>query len=1448
MNAHRFRLVAAVFVFLLIGLASTGRAATLWVASTGGDTRYRSPEEACFLGVTMSYIDADRPSRPATAQYRILSSAVNAYGDGDYMCTGVAHVRTGPGATNWFLVLIQGDALVVGNGDSCNIPGYTDPVTGQCGPPKCTDECCGSCPNGSNPIHTASGNKHQVELDFVGAGAFPLRFERAYNSNRSVERNAAPIGAGWTHNYQRFVVGIGGNPFAKAVAYRPDGSVLAFSKVGANWQGDPDVRERLNLITDSTGMPIWTLTTPDDSVETYDGLGLLQSIRNRDGYTQTLSYVDASGRNSGRVWSVTDPEGRVLNFTYNASGQLTGITDGNAVAIAFGYTTANLTTAVYPDVAGTKTRTYLYNETGQTGGASQPYALTGIVDESSQRFASWGYTSAGRANVSVHGPFSGGTIDRTSLLFNSNGTTTVTDALGQSRVFGFAVQYLVARNAQLDVPCDWCSGAAKSRTYDANGYPATARDFLDTETRYVYDARGLETQRIEADTIPDPVNPAARITPPEKRTTNTTWNAGFRVPDRRTVVNAGGATESRTDWVYNARGQATARCGYDLTVSGASSYVCAATGTPPAGIRRWVTTYCDAVDGTNCPLVGLMRSVDGPRADISDVTTYTYRMADDTATPKKYRKGDLWKVTNALGQVAEYRERDGNGRVTRSVDANGVIVDMTYHPRGWLRTRTVKGVAGINGGADATTTIDYDAVGNVQRITQPDGVWLQYGYDTAHRLVSITDIGGDHIDYTLDAKGNRLAEKTFASGGSTPARLLTRSYNTLNRMTDQFDAQSRATTFAYDANGNRTDQTDPTGVKTHWQIDPLNRLKTTMQDYQGTVPATANTTTQFAYDARDNLRQVVDPDALPTAYVYDGLSDLSTLNSPDTGATTYQQDAAGNRTRQTDARGVVANYAYDALNRLKDTTYPVNASVAVGVRYDESNTTTGCMLSWPQGRVTRMFDSSGQTTWCHDHRGNVIRKTQVTAGSSYTVAYEYNLADRLTAIDYPSGARVEYVRDTRGRISAVKVRPTSTGTPANVASALGYQPFGPVSTLTFATGSQSLSFGHDQNYWITDVAGSVLNLHFCRDAVGNLSRLRTATPACTGTATEQYVYDALYRLTGVQDGAGATIEGYAYNRTGDRLSKMQGGTTQSYGYASPLTSHWLLDVGGNTRDYDAVGNQIYDLFNSQSRTYDERNRIVSYRRRTPGLGASMAYDYNGRGERVSKQGTVAGNSVSGHFVYDEGGQLLSDAGGGNTNPTDYVYADGRPIALVRGGAVYYVHSDHLGTPRAVTAAGSGTSIWSWGFAGNPFGEQGPGGSVEMRLRFPGQYYDQESGLYYNYFRDYEPGTSRYVESDPTGLAGDISTYAYAANNPGMYFDKNGKTVTCDAVSCTISCTRAIECAADYLTVYFEYLRRLKCQREARDCYEECKHLLPSPSGDLQSSEFRKCYRECSGSL
>jgi RHS repeat-associated protein len=119
--------------------------------------------------------------------------------------------------------------------------------------------------------------------------------------------------------------------------------------------------------------------------------------------------------------------------------------------------------------------------------------------------------------------------------------------------------------------------------------------------------------------------------------------------------------------------------------------------------------------------------------------------------------------------------------------------------------------------------------------------------------------------------------------------------------------------------------------------------------------------------------------------------------------------------------------------------------------------------------------------------------------------------------------------------------------------------------------------------------------------------------------------------------------------------------------------------------------------------------------------------------------------------------------------------------------VFYVHPDQVGTPRAITRASDNAKVWEWKnddpFGNNPPNENPVGlGQFTYNLRFPGQIADQETGTYYNYFRDYDPSTGRYPQSDPIGLRGGINTYAYVKSAPLSFTDPRGLAPTASTMS------------------------------------------------------------------
>ena len=152
------------------------------------------------------------------------------------------------------------------------------------------------------------------------------------------------------------------------------------------------------------------------------------------------------------------------------------------------------------------------------------------------------------------------------------------------------------------------------------------------------------------------------------------------------------------------------------------------------------------------------------------------------------------------------------------------------------------------------------------------------------------------------------------------------------------------------------------------------------------------------------------------------------------------------------------------------------------------------------------------------------------------------------------------------------------------------------------------------------------------------------------------------------------------------------------------------------------------------------------------------------------------NGTTTIFIYDEAGHLLGEYTPSGSLIEEHIWLNDRPIGVITPNGLYYVQTDQLNTPRAITNS-SKQLVWEW--SSDPFGTTAPNqnpsglGTFAYNLRFPGQYYDAETGHNYNYFRDYDPTIGRYIESDPIGLAAGINTYAYVKNNPIINKDPTG---------------------------------------------------------------------------
>lgn len=1187
-----------------------------------------------------------------------------------------------------------------------------------------------------NPINAAIGNKYQREPDFEVTAL--LAFTRHYNSHPLA--NGSSLGAHWTHTFTRSIYYVAST--GRVVIFRPDGGSIRFHLDSGQWLPDADVLATLSRHEDGQGqLTGWTYKKRGaEEVEEFDALGRLVQITRSDGTFASLVYnngVVENNANDLRLTRVEAQDGRAIVFQYGSSGSLDKVFTPEGSEYLYAYdSTGRLSSVTKP---GGSQRTYHYSEYAYTSGVALTYALTGITDESGQRFAVYKYASDGRAVSTEHA----GGVDKFSVQYNSDGSALITQPLGAEQRRTFEIVLGVNKATSMVEQCVGCPTTTASYDFDSVGRLESMIDPRGNSTENSYGSNGFIAQRIEA----------SNDTAGRKRTTQTDWHATLDMPIERRTYDAANGLVAKQNWIYNARGQ-----------------VLSGTLTSPAtaATRTISTTYCEQADVTagTCPRVGLVKSIDGARTDVTDQTSFTYRASNHAGCASSpsaclYRKGDLWKVTNALGHVIETLSYDGAGRPTQVKDANGVITEMTYHPRGWLTSRTIKGATS---GEDRITLIDYWSTGLVKRVTQADGSYTQYTYDAAHRLTDIADSAGNTIHYTLDNAGNRTAEATRDSS-NVLTRSLSRVYNQLGQLQSQSDAYSHATGYTYDANGNMDVVTDALSRGTDNAYDPLDRLAQTIQDVGGIAAMT-----QFQYDANDNLTRVIDPKGLNTDYTYNAFGDLTELTSPDTGVTSYTYDNAGNRASQTDARAKVQSYTYDALSRLTKVTGPTRTFT-----YDNNNTSV-CLTNerFAKGRLSGLSDPSGSTKYCYNRFGDLTSKVQTTNGVVFTTRYGYDTAGRLASQTYPDGAVLDAVRDTEGRITELGVTP-SGGARQIVLTGATYAPFGPATSWAYGNG-RTLLRSLNQNYQplaIHDAGTGGLSLAFGFDAVGNLNLLQDGTQASN---LAQYGYDALNRLTQTRDGpTGTPIETYGYDATGNRTSALQAGVTTSYTY--PAGSHRLSQVGAVARTYDASGNTTKIGANARQFVYDNSGRMTQVK---AGSTVTQQYAYNAKGEQVRAYLDTA----NAYFVYDEAGHLLGEYDAAGAPKQQMLWFGDLPVGVLQGGGanqkLHYIEPDHLGTPRVVIDGARNVPVWKWELTGEAFGNTPPNQDPDadsvtfiFNLRYPGQRYDGATGLNYNYFRDYDPSTGRYVQSDPIGLGGGMSTYAYASSFPVGSTDQYG---------------------------------------------------------------------------
>ncbi len=780
--------------------------------------------------------------------------------------------------------------------------------------------------------------------------------------------------------------------------------------------------------------------------------------------------------------------------------------------------------------------------------------------------------------------------------------------------------------------------------------------------------------------------------------------------------------------------------------------------------------------------------------------------------------GHIQAVTRP-GELRSAFEYDQAGRVSRVIlpDGSGIAIghDMEDRTASVARFDDMAPSSSVL----STTRFDYDRQadkpGKLTGMADSLGLLNSYRYNDIGQVIAIANALGTRAAFEYDADG-RLASRTDAAG-SPDAATLRLIYDNAGQAT-RISAPNNVTTLRrFDDFGRKVFEADPDRGVTLFQYDAAGRPLVRIDETQSA--------TRYSYDHAGRLLAVgKDKVANLLQYRYRGSRLVNMVGTPDgkpehaTEKVDYQYDALGQLIRE--SRWLAGPEPTGAVRASTTGLLFVTSN-----EYDEAGRLVHQILPDGHSLRYRFTPGSGKAPEAEPHHRSGQLEAILFDDHIVVADIEHTLAGGLTGYTLGNGAHQQIQLDQRRRIAQLHTLSNATGAHAawwhRVTAWFSASPYDGTSPLYRQANrydeagrlvrierqlpapdgrtppmTRSENYGYDRMDRLTGVVPSDgAHTYFRYDQAGN----RIAE---SGTPTQTAIPTAL--------AGGADSRGFSYAQGSNWLiAAMQ---PAGSGTAAPsLRGAWLYHPTGlplAQLQWLANGNAAHrrTVYNSDKRpvaVYDNDQLVARYH-------------YNSFGERVAKTVYPArpvltpvalrAGSAQGETTYTlyRDQRLAAEADGRGRITAHYVYLYGKPVAkiemtedtsvlhrlltkvMVRSedsahdsvAQIYAIVTDHLGTPQevlderqrpvwqAVTAAfGQARVVYAAaGANGKPF---------QMNLRLPGQVYDAEAGLHYNYLRDYDPALGRYLAPDPLGLGGGTNPYAYVSNNPLTNIDPLG---------------------------------------------------------------------------
>ena len=1107
----------------------------------------------------------------------------------------------------------------------------------------------------------------------------------------------------------------------------------------------------LSTTTFTYALPVNTVTyhgagTTRDIDYTFDGLGRLVQIDGACcGMTEAYTY-DAQNN----ITSVTDARGYTTSMSYDGLGNLLTVTDPLEATITMTYEPGSDRVSSVEDARGNST-SYTYDGQGNLITVNQPLDITRSYsyDERGNMLTE----TDGEGNVITYGYDACGNMDMIemgeSIVFRTfdgaGNILTETDAMGEMTHYTYdLMNELLTTNTP--------GGCLRMSAYDPNYNITTRTDGNGEATTYSYDILDRET----------------RVTFPGGTYTETVYN---EYGEEIELIDAmGNSTLQEFDsqgriiqlthalggirtYSYDANGNTTEETDYD---GGMTTY--------EFDELNRMTKMTDALSYFR----QYAYDANGNQISVTD--------ADGTVTSGVY--DELNRVTEiSVGSlVVAQLSYDNNGKPTSMTDGEGRNFTYAYNGHGQLQQ--------VDGPLGYQLTIDRDAADRVTSVTRPGGIVESFGYDVDGNRTSYTDPNGDLTLYTYDCNGNVLTESL--PGGNT----ITTNFDALGRPTEVSDLLGTIETFTYNDNSQVLTRTDALNNTTTFEYDNLDRLtgvtdalgvKTELvYDQASNVLSETRCaqTIEYLWDLLKRMTSSTDANGAVRSMTYDCVGNLLTQQDAELNTTEYTYDSRGNRltekfadgsmrsyaynnvdqvTTITDAGGGITTLSYDGLGRLTTRDYP-------GVNDDVFTYNAA-------GQMATATNNDAALNFTYDARGRLTSETL----NGLTTVVAYDDAARVKTITYPSGREIEIEGDVRYR--ATTIREGGATLISNTYNAVDI-----LTNRSFPQNGTSMVTSLDAFGRITSLVHNPLGFVDFTYGSSCQNKRDYVVRGHRPTHSESMTHDAAGRLINHKfgtDNSGVISpvlqnSDYTYTAASDRATRVVGGTTTTY-TNNNLHEYASIVEGGVPRTpvYDADGNMTSD--GSNSFAYNGAHRLINING-----GATATYKYDPLGRRIEK--TTAAGTVKYYFLDID---VIEERDGAGAVMATYVYGTDvdEVLNMQRGGQDYYYHTDALGSVEAITD-NVGNVVERYEY--DPYGavkiydgsySERSASAIGNPYMFAGRRYDEESGLYYNRLRYYDPDDGRFLRRDPLGIWGDPANggnaYAYVNNSPGDYTDPIG---------------------------------------------------------------------------